>query len=65
MPSLIARDVRVLQDSDLWAIYARTCLSHVLECAARADEAMDEDLEAEEPEYTQPARPAPRRTKRR
>ena len=65
MPSLIARDVRVLQDSDLWAIYARTCLSHVLDCANRADEADDEDLEAEEPAYTQPARPAPRRGARR
>ncbi len=50
----------VRQDSDLWAIYTRTCLGQVLEFSAKAALVTDPDVEAMEPGYTQAARPAPR-----
>jgi len=46
-------------DSDLWAIYARTCVGQALEVAAKAAMATDEDLEALLGTHVQPARPAP------
>ena len=52
---------RAEQDSDLWAIYTRTCLGMVLDFAEKAAMVEDPDVEAMEPAHVQPARPAPRR----
>ena len=47
------------RDSDLWAIYTRTCLGRALKISAKAALNEDPDVEAAEPEHVQPARRAP------
>lgn len=53
------------QDSDIWAIYTRTCLDKVLQHSAKAALNQSVDLESMEPDFTQPARPAPTHRPRR
>ena len=59
------RDMRGCRDSDLWAIYTRSCLQQTLDMSAKAALNMDPDVEAEEPTYVQPARAAPAKRQRR
>ena len=47
------------RDSDLWAIYTRTCLGQALKISAKAALNEDPDVEAAEPEHVRPARRAP------
>ena len=53
------------RDSDLWAIYTRTCLGQALSMSAKAALNEDPDVEATEPEHVQPARRAPGTKQRR
>ena len=53
------------RDSDIWAIYCRTCINQALDMSAKAALNEDPDVESMMDTYTQPARAAPARRARR
>jgi hypothetical protein len=56
---LPTNDRRDRRDSDLWAIYTRTCLGQALNMSAKAALNEDPDVEASSKTHVQPARRAP------
>ena len=50
---------RARRDSDIWAIYTRTCLGQSLEMSRKAALNVDVDIESTEKDHVQKARRAP------